>query len=143
MSIDFLVLVCLLAFGALLAYFMTRGRRHREAADTQTLAEAHKSGRAEAQTLHPVIDPDRCIGSLSCTAACPEGSILGVVDGRATLINPSACIGHGKCAMECPVNAISLVFGSVSGGSSCPRPTSSSRPVAPESTSWASWAAWG
>ncbi|MDP1829429.1 MAG: NAD(P)-binding domain-containing protein [Archangium sp.] len=120
MSLDLLLLGVLLAIGAGLAYFMTRRRALREAADTEALAQVEKEGRAEAPTLHPVIDPDRCIGSLSCTAVCPEGDILGVVDGKAALINPSACIGHGKCAVECPVDAIQLVFGSAKRGLDLP-----------------------
>ncbi len=120
MTLDLLLLVVLLAIGAGLAYFMTRRRALREAADTEALAQVLKDGRAEAATLHPVIDPDICIGSLSCTAVCPEGDILGVVEGKAALINPAACIGHGKCAVECPVNAISLVFGSAKRGLELP-----------------------
>lgn len=121
MSIDLLLLLGLLAIGLAIAWFMTRRRALREAADTEALAQVHKEGRAEAQTLHPVIDPDKCIGSLSCTAVCPEGDILGVVDGKAALINPSACIGHGKCEVECPVDAIQLVFGSAKKGVDLPQ----------------------
>ena len=40
-------------------------------------------------SLHPVIDPDICIGSGSCITACPEGKILGLVNGIATLLNGS------------------------------------------------------
>ena len=71
-------------------------------------------------SLHPVIDPDICIGSGSCLSACPEGKILGLVDGVATLIDASHCIGHGKCAAECPVSAIRLVFGSAERGVELP-----------------------
>ncbi len=120
MSIDLLLLLGLVFLGAGIAWFMTRSRAKREAADSLALAQVHKDGRAEAPTLHPVIDPDKCIGSLSCTAVCPEGDILGVVDGKAALINPSACIGHGKCSVECPVNAITLVFGSSKRGVELP-----------------------
>lgn len=120
MSLDLLLLLGLLLIGAALAWFMTRRRARREAADTEVLAQVKKEGRAEAQTLHPVIDPDKCIGSLSCTQVCPEGDILGVVDGKGALINPSACIGHGKCAIECPVDAIQLVFGSEKRGVELP-----------------------
>lgn len=120
MSLDLLLLAVLLAIGAGLAFFMTRRRALRDAADTETLAQVQKEGRAESMSLHPVVDPDLCIGSLSCTAVCPEGDILGVVEGKAALINPSACIGHGKCAVECPVNAISLVFGSAKRGVELP-----------------------
>ncbi len=71
-------------------------------------------------TLHPVIDPDICIGSLTCLKACPEGDILGIVDGAAELLHPDHCIGHGKCAAECPVQAIKLVFGTLERGIDLP-----------------------
>ena len=71
-------------------------------------------------SLHPVIDPDICIGSGSCITACPEGKILGLVNGIATLLNGSKCIGHGKCAVECPVDAIRLVFGTEERGVDLP-----------------------
>ena len=71
-------------------------------------------------SLHPVIDPDLCIGSLSCIRACPEGDILGIVDGKAKLVEASHCIGHSKCAVECPVDAIKLVFGTHEKGMDLP-----------------------
>ena len=71
-------------------------------------------------TLHPVIDPDVCIGSLTCLKACPEGDILGIIDGAAHLLHPDHCIGHGKCAAECPVHAIKLVFGTLERGIDLP-----------------------
>ena len=71
-------------------------------------------------TLHPVIDPDVCIGSLTCLKACPEGDILGIVDNAAHLLHPDHCIGHGKCAAECPVQAIKLVFGTKERGIDLP-----------------------
>lgn len=120
MSLDLLLLAGLLLMGAGLAWFMIRRRARREAADSEALARVKQEGRTDAPTLHPIIDPDKCIGSLSCTAVCPEGDILGVVDGKAALINPSACIGHGKCSVECPVNAIELVFGSAKRGIDLP-----------------------
>ncbi|MBX7114521.1 MAG: NAD(P)-binding domain-containing protein [Myxococcaceae bacterium] len=99
---------------------MVRARRAREESDSDKLEVAIAEQRHIPPTLHPVIDPDRCIGSLSCLSACPEGDILGVVDGKAALINPSACIGHGKCALECPVDAIRLVFGTSERGVDLP-----------------------
>ena len=71
-------------------------------------------------SLHPVIDPQRCMGSGSCVAACPEGKILALHEGRAHLVQPEACIGHGACARECPVGAISLVFGTTERGVDIP-----------------------
>ncbi len=85
-----------------------------------TLDEALRLELNIPASLHPVIDPDICIGSGSCLSACPEGKILGMVDGVATLIGASHCIGHGRCAAECPVSAIRLVFGSAERGVELP-----------------------
>jgi len=71
-------------------------------------------------TLHPYINPAICIGSAACVAACPEGDILGLLEGRARLDHPGHCIGHGACAANCPVEAITLVFGSLKRGVDIP-----------------------
>jgi thioredoxin reductase/NAD-dependent dihydropyrimidine dehydrogenase PreA subunit len=95
-------------------------RHRRQARDTATWNLAVERGQHIPASLHPVIDPDLCIGSLSCLKACPEGDILGVVNGAAKLINPTRCIGHGRCALECPVGAIRLVFGTSERGVDLP-----------------------
>jgi thioredoxin reductase/Pyruvate/2-oxoacid:ferredoxin oxidoreductase delta subunit len=97
-----------------------RRRRAREARDEAALEEKRARGAHLARSLHPVIDPDICIGSLSCLKACPEGDILGIVDGAAHLVHGDHCIGHGRCAAECPVGAIKLVFGSAERGVDLP-----------------------
>jgi dihydropyrimidine dehydrogenase (NAD+) subunit PreT len=119
MSIDVLGLTILFLAGALWMFLMARARHKRQRVDTEVHVQALAEGR-EPPTLHPVIDPDKCMGSLSCLTVCPEGDIMGVVDGKAALISPSACIGHGKCALECPVNAITLVFGTSTRGIDIP-----------------------
>lgn len=92
----------------LVVYLFRRRRAHAEHA-TQ-LRESREAGLTEPVTLHPVIDPVRCIGSSSCVRACPE-SAIGVIHGKAQLVDPGACIGHGACAASCPMDAIRLVFG--------------------------------
>jgi len=108
MRIDYLLIYGTLAAGAVGLHLWLRGRRERGAA--QAHQQAQEAGLNEPPSLHPVVDPARCIGSGGCATACPEGA-LGIVGGRATLINASACIGHGACHAACPVEAISLVFG--------------------------------
>ncbi len=95
-------------------------RHRRQVRDTATWEHTVERGLHIPTSLHPVIDPDLCIGSLSCLKACPEGDILGIVDGAAKLINPTRCIGHGRCALECPVGAIRLVFGTSERGVDLP-----------------------
>ncbi len=95
----------LIAFGF---YFRRRARSRSQHAEQ--LREAVTAGLIEPVSLHPVVDPGRCIGSSSCVSACPEGAI-GVIDGKAQLVNPAVCIGHGACAASCPMEAIKLVFG--------------------------------
>ncbi len=51
---------------------------------------------------------------------CPEGDVLALVDGKATIINGHKCIGHGLCAEECPVGAIVMVMAKPSSGADAP-----------------------
>ena len=98
--------------GAALLFWQFRRRRRLE---RQSRAVLEHTGAAEPASLHPVIDPARCIGCGSCVKACPEQehhNVLGILDGRAHLVSPGDCIGHGACRQVCPVNAITLVFGS-------------------------------
>ncbi|HSC94245.1 MAG TPA: NAD(P)-binding domain-containing protein [Burkholderiales bacterium] len=89
-------------------YFRRRARVRSQHAEQ--LREAVATGLTEPVSLHPVVDPRRCIGSGACAKACPE-SAIGVVGGKAQLVNPAVCIGHGACAASCPMEAITLVFG--------------------------------
>jgi len=95
-------------------------RRRREVAGRAALAEAVESGLTEPASLHPAIDPVRCIGSGSCARACPEEA-LAIVDGKARLVNAAACIGHGACQAACPFDAITLVFGTARRGMDIPK----------------------
>jgi thioredoxin reductase (NADPH) len=91
-----------------------RRRAALERVSERALNDARDSGLIEPASLHPVIDPSRCIGCGSCVKACPEQPthhVLGVVAGRAELVSPTDCIGHGACKTACPTEAIALVFG--------------------------------
>ena len=114
--------IYLLLYGTLLGlpigwHLWRRQRRQRVV--LAALADAERSGLNEPASLHPVVDPNRCIGSGACARACPEKA-LGVVGGKATLINASACIGHGACVAACPVQALTLVFGTEKRGVDIP-----------------------
>src|SRR6266496_1697172 len=98
----------------------TRRTWRRSRADARALSETIARQRDVPRSLHPVIDPDVCIGSLSCLKSCPEGDILGIVGGSATLVHADQCVGHGRCAAECPVGAIQLVFGTARRGVDLP-----------------------
>lgn len=84
------------------------------------IEQAKQDGVHEPVSLHPVIDPLKCIGSGACVRACPEKDILGLVNGRAQLVNASHCVGHGACFHSCPVEAISLVIGTEKRGVELP-----------------------
>jgi thioredoxin reductase/ferredoxin len=96
-----------------------RSRKEQEEALAK-LEEMAALGDIVPDTMHPVIDASRCIGSGACVAACPEKFILGIVRGQAKLINPLACVGHSACMSACPVDAIKLVFGSADRGIDLP-----------------------
>lgn len=100
--------------------FLRRQRRLEEASRAAEL-EALRYGLDQPSTLHPVVDATRCIGSGNCVNVCPEGDVLGLIDGQATAIGPAMCIGHGLCERRCPVDAIQLVFGSERRGVDLPR----------------------
>jgi thioredoxin reductase/ferredoxin len=114
-------LVAFISLFVLLLYIWWSHREaHQERALTSELEDLGELSDLVPPTLHPVIDPLRCIGSGACVKACPE-DVLGVIQGRAQLLNPMGCIGHGACAAVCPVEAITLVFGTRTRGVELPR----------------------
>ncbi len=118
-----LVLSALLVLVAFVFYWLwSLVEQAREARNKKALADTLELGDdAVPVSLHPLIDPYLCIGSGACVQACPEREVLGLVDGKATLVGPLACVGHGACASVCPVGAISLVFGSEKRGVELPK----------------------
>jgi thioredoxin reductase (NADPH) len=107
-----------LPFLAVVGIYLGRRRSH-DQASTAALRKAEQTGMTEPSSLHPVIDPNICVGSGACVRACPEKT-LGIVKGKAHMVNPTVCLGHGACAAACPVEAIKLVFGTARRGIEIP-----------------------
>ena len=53
------------------------------------------------------IDQDKCVGCGLCVTACHE-SVIGMVEGKATVLNENYCDGLGNCLPVCPTKAISF-----------------------------------
>jgi thioredoxin reductase/ferredoxin len=95
-------------------------RRRAEVKSKATLDAAAEAGMLEPASLHPFIDPVKCLGCGACVRVCPEGEVLGMINGKAQLIEPTECIGHGACKAACPRDAITLVFGTKTRGVEIP-----------------------
>jgi thioredoxin reductase/NAD-dependent dihydropyrimidine dehydrogenase PreA subunit len=115
---NYLILYAAVLLAVAVLYLLRKNRRQRSHA--LELKESIETGLAEPPSLHPVIDPSRCIGSGSCTIACPDEA-LGMVNGKAVLKNAAHCIGHGACLAACPFDAIQLVFGTEKRGVDIPQ----------------------
>jgi thioredoxin reductase/NAD-dependent dihydropyrimidine dehydrogenase PreA subunit len=102
----------------ILAIYIKRNRKINRRG-RERLREAKEAGLNEPASIHPIIDPGRCVGSGACVKACPEKA-LSMVNGKAVLTDASHCIGHGACLAACPVEAIELVFGTEKRGMDIP-----------------------
>jgi len=103
----------------ILFVYIKKQRRESKEVDVK-IEHAKEEGIHEPVSLYPVVDPNRCIKSGACIDACPEHDILGIRNGKATIINASHCIGHGACFRACPVEAISLWIGTEKRGVDLP-----------------------
>ena len=104
----------------LVIFFYMRGLSKKSAIVEKKVEVAKTLGTFEPVSLHPYIDLNTCIGSAACVAECPEKDILGIVNGKATVIHASNCVGHGACFHACPVEAISLRIGTEKRGVDLP-----------------------
>ena len=95
-----------------------RRRRH---ADRARKEEAERLGIDRPPAQFPFVDPGRCIGCGTCVDACPEGDVLGIVGGTATVVNGLRCVGHGRCELACPVGAIRVGLGDLESRKDVPR----------------------
>lgn len=105
---------------ALTALPMVLRLRKKERRTAEAHLEALRYGLHEPVSLHPVVDPQGCIGTSNCVAACPE-EVLGIHAGQAVAVAPARCIGHGLCERVCPMDAIQLVYGTEKRGVDLPR----------------------
>lgn len=112
---SFVILLCIIA----VVYYLLRQRKKSRIVDGK-IKKAKEDGLYEPVSLHPVVDVNSCIQTGACIAACPEKDILGIRNGRATIINASRCIGHGACFHACPTEAITLCIGTEKRGVDLP-----------------------
>jgi thioredoxin reductase (NADPH) len=109
-------------FALILAgYVLRQWRVHK--LHTSTHKESIAAGLTEPASLHPIIDPSKCLGCGACVKACPEQplhQVLGLIGGKAVLVGPTDCIGHGACKTVCPFDAITLVLGTEKRGIDIP-----------------------
>jgi thioredoxin reductase (NADPH) len=104
---------------AVVFIYLRRQKRQSKIVE-EKIVKAKQEGLYEPVSLHPVVDPNNCIGTGACIAACPEKDILGIRNGKATTINASHCIGHGACFHACPTQAITLCIGTEKRGVELP-----------------------
>jgi NAD-dependent dihydropyrimidine dehydrogenase PreA subunit len=103
----FIVLTLIVVF----SYFIRV--KLRRIKDEQRKIEAETLGVDKPLNQYPQVDYYRCIGCGACVKVCPEGGVLGLVHGKATIINGLKCVGHGLCAEACPVNGIKVGLGDI------------------------------
>lgn len=109
------ILLC----GGIIYLYLRRKKKESDRVD-QKIRIAKETGMHEPVSLHPYVDINSCIATGACIAACPEKDILGIRNGKATIINASQCIGHGACFHACPTEAISLKIGTEKRGVDLP-----------------------
>jgi thioredoxin reductase/Pyruvate/2-oxoacid:ferredoxin oxidoreductase delta subunit len=115
-------LITWLIAGSVLGFFLIRywrmHKRKEEAASAHVEQGPLFSEGPKAQ--HPRINVEACIGCGGCVSVCPEGDVLALIGGKATIVNGHKCIGHSLCAEECPVGAIEMVMAKPSAGADMP-----------------------
>jgi thioredoxin reductase (NADPH) len=110
-SIFIWIITAAIILGIFIPYYIKF--RKKQKADIERKREAESVGIGRPRSQYPMIDNSACIGCGSCVEACPEGDVLGVVFGKATIINGDRCVGHGYCEQVCPVGALKVGLGDI------------------------------
>jgi len=109
----------LVVTAVVLPYLLMFRRRNRK--DAERKAEASQLGIDRPSAQFPYVDAKACIGCGACVEACPEGDVLGIVGGTATVVNGFRCVGHAGCETACPVGAIEVGLGDLKSRADVPQ----------------------
>jgi heterodisulfide reductase subunit A len=98
--------------------FIEESISHALAAAARALTLLSQGGSLHLGGVVAQVDPEKCVGCLTCTRTCPfgipqviqQGARVGVGGlGGAAYIDSAQCQGCGTCTGECPANAIQLI----------------------------------
>ena len=98
--------------------FIEESISHAQAAAARAVTLLSQGGALYLGGVVAVVDPEKCVGCLTCTRTCPfsipqviqEQGLTGVGGlGGAAYIDSAQCQGCGTCTGECPANAIQLI----------------------------------
>jgi len=117
---NILIYALVILLCAVVVFIYLRKQKRISKQTAEKIKKAKEEGLYEPVSLHPVVDPNSCIQTGACIAACPEKDILGIINGKATPVNASRCVGHGACFHACPTEAISLCIGTEKRGVDLP-----------------------
>ena len=80
--------------GSVLGFFVLRYWRAQKRSEEQARLAAERGANFSEgpKAQHPKILADSCIGCGACVTVCPEGDVLALVNGKATIVNGYKCI---------------------------------------------------
>src|SRR5258708_15575244 len=92
---------------AIVIYWLwARHLKGREKEALATLEDLAALGEVVPDTIHPIIDLERCIGSGACVRAGPEENVLEIVHGQARRPHRLACVRHSPRLSPRPRDAL-------------------------------------